>query len=90
MAGIQCKLANNTDALSYGSSISNQAIENFRFRFKRIYLSSWTIDFFKDFAATGNLILGNIVPSGMSVVCFFTSDSMRTRQIHQRMERTKK
>ena len=60
MAGIQCKFANNTDAHRYGSSISNQRIENFWSHFKRIYLP-WAIDFFKDLVATGSLILGNIV-----------------------------
>ena len=60
MAGIQCKLANNIDAQSYGSSISNQKIKNFWSHFRRIYLSR-AIDFFKDLVATGSLILGNIV-----------------------------
>ena len=60
MAGIQCKLANNIDAQSYGSSISNQKIKNFWSHFRRIYLSRG-IDFFKDLVATGSLILGNIV-----------------------------
>ena len=60
MTGIQCKFANNTGAHRYGSSISNQRIENFWSHFKRIYLS-WAIDFFKDLVATGSLILGNIV-----------------------------
>ena len=55
MAGIQGKLANNTDANMYGSSIHNQRIEHFSSHFKRIYLS-WSIDFFKDLVATGNLI----------------------------------
>ena len=54
-AGIQGKLANNTDANMYGSSIHNQRIEHFSSHFKRIYLS-WAIDFFKDLVATGNLI----------------------------------
>ena len=60
MAGIQCKLANNTNVYRYGPSISNQRIENFWSHFKQIYLS-WTIDFFKDLVATGSLILGNIL-----------------------------
>ena len=60
MAGIQCKLANNTNVYRYGPSISNQRIENFWSHFKQIYLS-WAIDFFKDLVATGSLILGNIL-----------------------------
>ena len=60
MADMQCKLASNTDAHRYGSSISNQRIENFWSHFKRIYLS-WAIDFFKDLVATGSLILENII-----------------------------
>ena len=60
MAGIQCKLAKNTYAHRYGSSISNQRIENFWCHFKRICLS-WAIDLFKDLAATGSLILANVV-----------------------------
>ena len=58
--GIQCKLANSTDARRSRSSIHNQRIENFWSRFNRIYFS-WAIDFFKDLAVTGSLILGNIV-----------------------------
>ena len=60
MAGIQCKLANNTNVYRYGPSISNQIIENFWSHFKRIYLS-WAIDFFKDLVAIGSLILENIL-----------------------------
>ena len=60
LAGIQCKLANNTDAHRYGSTIHNQRIENCWSHFKWISLS-WAIDFFKDLVATGSLILGNIV-----------------------------
>ena len=60
MAGIQCKLANNTDAQMIGSSISNQRIEKFWSYFKRIYLC-WAIDFFKDLVVTGSLLLVNIV-----------------------------
>ena len=60
MAGIQCKLANNTNVHRYESSISKQRIENFWFHFRQIYLS-WAIDFFKYFVATGSLILGNIL-----------------------------
>ena len=60
LAGIQFKLANNTDAHRYASSISNQRTEHFWSHFKRIYLS-WAIDFFKDLADTGSLIIGNFV-----------------------------
>ena len=60
MAGIQCKLANNTDTHRYGSSTHYQRIEIFWSHFKRICLS-WGIDFFKDLAATGSPILGKIV-----------------------------
>ena len=60
MAGIQGNLANNTDTHGYGISISNQRIETFWSHFKRICLSR-AIDFCKDLAATGSLILGNIV-----------------------------
>ena len=44
MAGIQCKLENNTDAHRHGSSIYNQRIQHFWSHFKRTYLS-WAIDF---------------------------------------------
>ena len=84
---IQCKLANKTDAHRYGSSIHNQRIENFWSHFKRIYLP-WAIDFFKVLVATGSLILRKYCSNGTPVVCFFVSDSMRTRQINGRMERT--
>ena len=47
MAGIQCKLENNTDAHSYGLSIYNERTEHFWSHFKRIYLSG-TINFFKE------------------------------------------
>ena len=59
MAGIQCKLANNVDAHRYGSSTSNQRIENFWSHNRKLYLS-WIINFFKDLVNTGNLILGNV------------------------------
>ena len=52
LAGIQCKLANNTDAHRY---YHNQRIEHGWSHFKWISLS-WTIDFFKDLVATGSLI----------------------------------
>ena len=60
MAGIQCNLANNTDTHRYGTSISNQRIEIFWSHFKRICLSR-AMDFCKDLAATGSLVLGNVV-----------------------------
>ena len=60
MAGIQCKLANNTDTHRYESSTHYQRIEIFWSHFKRICLS-WGIDFFKDLVATGSPILGKIV-----------------------------
>ena len=77
MAGIQCKLPNNTDAHRYGSSISNQRIESFWSHFKRIHFS-WVIDSnFRKYYS-----------NGMSVVCFFTSDTVQTREVNERMERT--
>ena len=69
MAGIRCKLANNTNAHRYGSSISNQRIDNFWSHFKRIHLS-WAIDFFKGLVATGSLILGNILQMGFLWLVF--------------------
>ena len=60
MAGIQCKLSDDIDAHKYGSSISNQRIENFWSHLKRIYLS-WVINFFKDLVIAGSLVLGNVV-----------------------------
>ena len=45
MAGIQCKLAHNVDAHRYGSSTSNQRIENFWSHNRKLYLS-WIINFF--------------------------------------------
>ena len=59
-AGIQCNLANNTDTHRYGISISNQRIETFWSHLKRICLSR-AMDFCKDLAATGSLVLGNVV-----------------------------
>ena len=58
MAGIQCKLANNTDGHTYGSSISNQRIENFWSHFKRTYLS-WAIEFFKDLVRSFKDLVAN-------------------------------
>ena len=47
MAGIQCKLENNTDAHRCGLSIYNQRTENFWSHFKRVYLSR-AINFLKE------------------------------------------
>ena len=58
MAGIQCKSTNNTDGHTYGSSISNQRIENFWSHFKRTYLP-WAIDFFKDLVRSFKDLVAN-------------------------------
>ena len=69
LAGIQCKLANNTNAHRYRSSAFNQRINIFWSHFKRIHLS-WAIDFFKGLVATGSLILGNILQMGFLWLVF--------------------
>ena len=77
MAGIQCKLVNNTNAHRYGSSISNQRIEHSWSHFKRICLS-WAIESFNDLFATGSLILGNILQ--MECLCFVFSPLIKCEQ----------
>ena len=59
-AGIQCHFANDISAHKYGSSPSNQRIENFWSHYKRGY-SSWIKEFFKDFVDSGQFHLGNYV-----------------------------
>ena len=58
-AGIQCAILNDIRAHRYGSSPSNQRIENWWSHFKRGY-SSWIIDFFKQLVHDGKFILGNV------------------------------
>ena len=58
MAGIQCYIADNIDAHRYGTSPSNQRVENWWSHFRRGY-SSWVINHFKEMVDTGDLILGS-------------------------------
>ena len=60
MAGIQCSLANDVQAHRYGTSPSNQRIENWWSHFRRGY-SGWVIDYFKEMVDDGDLVLGNNV-----------------------------
>lgn len=60
LAALQCALADNLESHSYGSSHSNQRIENFWSHFRRGY-SNWVINFFKEMVSTGRLKLGHHV-----------------------------
>ena len=59
-ACVQCFLANSVNAHKYGSSHSNQRIENYWSHSKKISFN-WIIDFFKDMVCNGELEIGNTV-----------------------------
>ena len=58
LAAVQCTLRNDIMGHRYGSSPSNQRIENWWSHCKRGY-SAWVIDYFKSLVAHGILILGS-------------------------------
>ena len=58
LAGIQSFLVNNIKAHRYGSSRSNQRIENWWSHNRRTF-TSWVINFFKDLVDSGEVILGS-------------------------------
>ena len=60
LAAIQCALSDTLDSHSFGSSHSNQRIENFWSHFRRGY-SNWVINFFKDMVSSGVLKLDHSV-----------------------------
>ena len=57
---VQCFLANSVNAHKYGSSHSNNRIENYWLHSKKSSFS-WIIDFFKDMVFNGELEIGNTV-----------------------------
>lgn len=60
IAGIQSALKKDLKAHRYGSSPSNQRIENWWSHYKRGY-SAWIIDYFKGLVDSGLLVLGSHV-----------------------------
>eukprot|EP00794_Sanderia_malayensis_P001192 gene1192-563_t len=58
LAAVQCTFRNDVTGHRYGSSPSNQRIENWWSHCKRGY-SAWVIEYFKDLVASGKLILGS-------------------------------
>ena len=59
-ACVQCFLANSVNAHKYGSSHSNQQIDNNWSHSKKLSFS-WIVDFFKDVVFNGELEIGNTV-----------------------------
>lgn len=74
VAGIQSFLWQSEEAHRYGSSPSNQRIENWWSHMKKSF-SSWVIDFFKCLVSEGTLIPGNHVH--MECVWFVFSDFLQ-------------
>ena len=74
MAAIQCAFIDDIDAHAYGSSHSNQRIENWWSHFRRGY-SNWMINFFKELVQSGKLILGH--PVHMECVWFVFSNFLQ-------------
>ena len=58
LAGIQCSFLMSQDAHRYGSSQSNQRIENWWSHLRKGF-TSWVIEFFKDLVNDRILLLGN-------------------------------
>ena len=58
LAKLQCTLVGSTDAHRYGSSPSNQRIENWWSHNKRLYMT-WVIDHFKSLVDEGKYHLSN-------------------------------
>ena len=58
LAALQCALVGSTDAHRYGSSPSNQRIENWWSHNKRLHMA-WVIDHFKSLVDEGKYHLGN-------------------------------
>ena len=58
MAAIQCSIRGTGDAHQYGSSITNQRIENWWSHQKKQH-TSWIIDFFKAMVEDGTLVTGS-------------------------------
>ena len=56
----QCFLSNSVNAHNYGSSHSNQQIDNNWSHSKKLSFS-WIVDFFKDVVFNGELEIGNTV-----------------------------
>ena len=60
LSALQCTMANNNNAHRYGSSHSNQRIENWWSHNRRCYMN-WVINFFKNLVATGKMVLGHVL-----------------------------
>ena len=73
-ACVQCFLANSVNAHKYGSSHSNQRIENY-WSHSKIISFSWIIDFFKDMLFNGEIEIGNTVHMEALWFYFMSSSS---------------
>ena len=76
MADSQCFLSNNSNGHSYGSSPSNQRIENWWSHCKRTF-TTWIIDFFQRMVDDGILIPGHDVH--MECVWFVFAQLLQTQ-----------